>query len=143
MRWKCNCGSETVSRGYERIGCLPDAQGKLAGAREAYRAALAIREQLALQDPGSVTWRRALWVSCWRVADFLEKLNRAGEAQVFWRRTCDTLSGHVAAGFPHQSSPRPGIFSTHPIWSGSSGALLFSMTVFKSPVAERIASDKA
>jgi hypothetical protein len=74
-----------------------EAQGDLAGALTEYRASLAIREPLAGADPTNAVWQRDLWVTCWRIANALE---RSGDptAAASWQRAYDVLSGMKSTG---------------------------------------------
>jgi hypothetical protein len=58
---------------------------------------LRIRERLAAADPSNAGWQRDLWVSCWRIADVLEKSGDPSAIQ-FWRRAYEALSGMKRKG---------------------------------------------
>jgi hypothetical protein len=70
---------------WDRLGELRQAQGKLVGALQAYKAALSIAQRLAASDPGNAGWQRDLIVSHWRIAEGLEQLSeRRGQAATHW-----------------------------------------------------------
>jgi hypothetical protein len=61
-----------LSVSHERIGNVLSAQGNLAGALEAYRACLAIRERQAQQQySGYAVWQRDLSVSQGKIGGLL------------------------------------------------------------------------
>ena len=73
------------------------AQGDLAGALEAYRQSLAVRQRLAAADPSNAGWQRDLWVSCWKMATMAEK-SGTGDALEWWRKAYGQLSGMKQRG---------------------------------------------
>ena len=66
-----NGDERDLSVSHERIGDVLVAQGERAAALEAYRAGLAIRENLARRDPANLDWQRDLSVSHERIGDVL------------------------------------------------------------------------
>ncbi len=75
-----------LSVSHEKIGDVLVAQGDGAGALQAYRASLAIRETLAARDPANAQWQVDLAVSC-------AKLGTLPHLQ-----TTDTRRSHLLRG---------------------------------------------
>ena len=59
------------------------AQGDLAGARDAFRAGMDIIARLAARDPDNAQWQRGLFVSAWWLADVHAALGEIGPARDF------------------------------------------------------------
>jgi tetratricopeptide (TPR) repeat protein len=74
-----------LSVGHNQVGYVLEAQGDLAGALTAYRAAVAIRERLAAADATNAVWQRDLSVSHERVGRVLEAQGDLGGALTAYR----------------------------------------------------------
>lgn len=62
-------------------------QGNGAGATEAYRASLAIRDRLSKSDPGNAGWQRALSIGHWKLAQF----GSTAERRAHWVKVIEIL----------------------------------------------------
>ena len=87
-----------LSISHNKIGDVKQAQGDGDGALDAFRASLAIRERLAVQDPRNAGWQRDLVLSVGRIGDVLTQ-QRDREALAWCRRAQD-LATSWAARFP-------------------------------------------
>ena len=83
---------------YEKLGNVAVAQGKLEEAAGAYGDSLAIAKKLAKAAPSNTGWQRDLWVSYWRLADLAEQQKKDSEAQGYWKKAFEVLSGIESRG---------------------------------------------
>ena len=74
------------------------AQGDLPGALQAFTEGMNIRDQLAAADPGNAEWQRDLIVSHWKLADLLERPDRAAEAAGHWSQALAIARTLAATG---------------------------------------------
>ena len=79
------------------------AQRNLEAALEAYNQSLAIREQLAAQDPSNAQWRRGLAISFVRVSEVLPEDRRSEAVELVQRAF--TILVELAGGA--SVAPRP------------------------------------
>jgi non-specific serine/threonine protein kinase/serine/threonine-protein kinase len=89
-----------LASAYERLG---DVQGNprstnlgdTAGALASFRKALALRESLATQQPGSFQAQRARWSVVYRISSCLDALGRYVETAGFYRRELPTAEEYA------------------------------------------------
>ena len=78
-----------------KLGDLATVQGNLPEAQRLFGEDLHIAQRLADSDPGNAEWQRDLWVSHWRVANVLDKL-QSPKAMTHWRQAHETLQRMVS-----------------------------------------------
>ena len=71
-------------------------QGDLGGARARYQESLELIKRLAAADPSSASLQRDVWVSLWRLVQFLD-------SGVTWRKVAEAMEAMQARGtlFPN------------------------------------------
>jgi predicted negative regulator of RcsB-dependent stress response len=69
-----------LSVSYDRVGDVLVAQGNLADALKSFRGGLAIRDRVAMADPGNAGWQRDLSVSYDNIGDVLVAQGHLAEA---------------------------------------------------------------
>jgi NACHT domain len=72
-------------------------QARLPTRRALHELNLGFLERLAGADPTNAGWQRDLWVSCYKIADLLERSEDAASLE-FWRRAHEILSGMKRRG---------------------------------------------
>ena len=89
-----------LAAAYERLGDVEGYPrsanlGDTAGALASFRKALAIRESLATQQPGSFEAQRARWADVARISECMAALGRHAEMAGFYRRELPIAEGYA------------------------------------------------
>src|SRR3954452_14500679 len=81
-----------LATSWNKLGDVRQAQGDLAGARQAYEKGMRIADMLAALDPGNAQWQRDLAVSWWRLGDVRQAQDDLAGALQAYENSLRTLA---------------------------------------------------